>query len=178
MKTDKVFVLLLVILLPLTGCIDMADNAESQDATTEESQNETNHLPVIFGDAYFGNHYCSSDSSTKENMIITRAAYAVDFDGNITEFGLDVNQDGSIDYTMDMSCENADYQPMMGTNSTEWMNPIPMNTWGSMDRDVEYCYQDLALVAIDDDGGMTVNPFRVIFDYDNNDDMVCLLEPN
>ena len=172
MKTDKLFVLLLVILLPLTGCIDMTDNAESQDATTEESQNETNHLPVIFGDAYFGNHYCSSDSSTKENMIITRAAYAVDFDGNITEFGLDVNQDGSIDYTMDMSCENADYQPMMGTNSTEWMNKSIYNPTGDL-GDVEYCYQWLSLIAIDDDGAMTVEPFIAKFQWDSENE-VCL----
>ena len=178
MKTDKVFVLLLVILLPLTGCIDITDNAEGQDATTEESQTETNIMPVIYGDAYFGSHYCSSDSSSTGNMIVTRAAYAVDFDGNISEFGLDVNQDGSIDFEINATCANAEYQPIIGTDSTDWMNPIPMNTWGGMDRDIEYCYQDLALIAIDDDGGMTANPFRVTFDYDNDDDMACLLEPN
>ena len=33
MKPDKVFVLMLVILLPLTGCIDVSDNAGAEDLT-------------------------------------------------------------------------------------------------------------------------------------------------
>ena len=36
MKPDKVFILLLVILLPLTGCIDVSDNADAQDSTTSQ----------------------------------------------------------------------------------------------------------------------------------------------
>ena len=36
MTTDKVFILLLVILLPMTGCLDIADTAEA-----EESEEET-----------------------------------------------------------------------------------------------------------------------------------------
>ena len=32
MTTDKVFILLLVILLPITGCLDMTDNAEAEGA--------------------------------------------------------------------------------------------------------------------------------------------------
>ena len=36
MTTDKLFILLLVILLPLTGCLDIADTAEA-----EESEEET-----------------------------------------------------------------------------------------------------------------------------------------
>ena len=31
MRTDQTFVLLLVILLPLTGCIDVSDNADAQE---------------------------------------------------------------------------------------------------------------------------------------------------
>ena len=38
MKTDKLFVLMLVFLLPLTGCIDVSDNADAQDA--DETQEE------------------------------------------------------------------------------------------------------------------------------------------
>ena len=35
MTTDKVFILLLVIMLPLTGCLDMTDNAEAEDSDEE-----------------------------------------------------------------------------------------------------------------------------------------------
>ena len=36
MTTDKLFVLLLVILLPLTGCLDIADNAEAEESDDSE----------------------------------------------------------------------------------------------------------------------------------------------
>ena len=35
MTTDKLFILLLVILLPLTGCLDVADTAEAEDSDEE-----------------------------------------------------------------------------------------------------------------------------------------------
>ena len=35
MTTDKVFILLLVILLPITGCLDMTDNAEAEGSDEE-----------------------------------------------------------------------------------------------------------------------------------------------
>lgn len=38
MKTDKLFVLLLVMLLPLTGCIDVSDNANADDSTESEEE--------------------------------------------------------------------------------------------------------------------------------------------
>ena len=39
MTTDKLFVLLLVILLPLTGCLDIADNAEAEESDDENTDN-------------------------------------------------------------------------------------------------------------------------------------------
>jgi len=41
MKTDKVFILMLVIMLPLTGCIDVSDNADAQDASDSEESETT-----------------------------------------------------------------------------------------------------------------------------------------
>ena len=35
MTTDKMFILLLVIMLPLAGCLDIADNAEAEDSEEE-----------------------------------------------------------------------------------------------------------------------------------------------
>ena len=42
MTTDKMFVLLLVMLLPLTGCLDISDNAEA-----EESDEENTTMPMV-----------------------------------------------------------------------------------------------------------------------------------
>ena len=44
MTTDKMFVLLLVILLPLTGCLDIADNAEAEGS---DEENTTTTMPMI-----------------------------------------------------------------------------------------------------------------------------------
>jgi hypothetical protein len=41
MKTDKLFILMLVILLPLTGCIDVSDNANADESVNDEGGDET-----------------------------------------------------------------------------------------------------------------------------------------
>ena len=41
--------------------------------------------------------------------------------------------------------------------------------------DVEYCYQWLSLIAIDDDGDMTVEPFIAKFEWDSENE-ICLNE--
>ena len=43
MTTDKLFILLLVILLPLTGCLDIADTAEAEDS---DDENTTTTMPM------------------------------------------------------------------------------------------------------------------------------------
>ena len=42
--------------------------------------------------------------------------------------------------------------------------PIEYDHWGT--GEVEYCHQWLSIIAVDDDGDMTVEPFMVVFDYD------------
>ena len=44
MSSDKLFVLLLVILLPLTGCLDIADNAEAEES---DEENTTTTMPMV-----------------------------------------------------------------------------------------------------------------------------------
>ena len=56
---------------------------------------------------------------------------------------------------------------------TDWMNPIPYEN-----GDIEYCYQWLSLIAIDDDGAISVEPFMATFEYDDNEVNACTLERN
>ena len=44
MATEKVFILLLVILLPLTGCLDMTDNAEAEES---DDENTITTMPMV-----------------------------------------------------------------------------------------------------------------------------------
>ena len=178
MKADKVFILMLVILLPLTGCIDVSDNADAQQDSGAEpqAQNQTvtqpNHHPVIFGTVAFGDYWHSSNSSTSSDVLVARTSHAVDFDGNVVEFGIDTNQDGVIDMDIDQSSEGADWKMVNGSDSDDWKSPLELDTWGT--GDVEYCYQWLSIIAIDDDGDITVEPFMISFDYDDENDM-CLM---
>ena len=52
MTADKVFILLLVILLPLTGCIDMTDTAEGENIPNSEpvvdDSTEVSTLPTVY----------------------------------------------------------------------------------------------------------------------------------
>ena len=166
MTTDKVFILLLVILLPLTGCIDATDTVESQESVAEES----NHPPVIYlQQARFWDYYDYSTSTSVEDVIVVTNGMAIDFDGNVTAFGIDTNQDGVIDYPLDNTgtiVSQAAYNP---DNMTEWMNPMPYTS--------ESCFQHLSIIAIDDDGAMTVEPFVAFFDWDDEAD-TCSLERN
>ena len=174
MTTDKVFILLLVIMLPLTGCLDVTDTAESQAPLNEESQSEQNHHPVIYlNQARFSDYYDYSTSTLVEDVIVVSAGMAIDFDGNITAFGIDTDQDGVIDFSLDHTGNTliqAAYNP---DNMTDWMNPIPYEQ-----GDIEYCYQWLSLIAIDDDGAMSVEPFMATFEYDDNEANACTLERN
>ena len=158
MKTDKLFVLSLVILLPLTGCIDVSDNAEADENNDAIAQNNP---PAIYGMARFGDYY-DYDTSTLHENVLTVQAMAKDFDGIVVELGIDVDLDGIIDLNAN-AIEN--YTLEMVSNDSDWMNPVPWNPSG-LTMDVEYCYQWLSLIALDDDGAMDIEPFKAYFDWD------------
>ena len=50
MRTDQAFVLLLILLLPLTGCIDTIGEADAQDSSEQSEVAETYTHEVIFLD--------------------------------------------------------------------------------------------------------------------------------
>ena len=169
MKTDKLFVLSLVILLPLTGCIDVSDNAEADENDDVVAQNNP---PVIYGMARFADYY-DYDTSTLHEDVITVQAMAKDFDGVVVDLGVDVDLDGVIDFNAN-DIEN--YTLEMVSNGSDWMNPVPWNPSG-FTMDVEYCYQWLSLIALDDDGAMDIEPFKAVFEWDDETE-TCMNEVN
>ena len=179
MTTNKVFILLLVIMLPLAGCLEDTDPNEEDDLIlVEPSQIMDNHPPVIYYNyAGFSDYYDYDTSTLVENVIVITAGMAEDFDGDVIEFGIDTNQDGIIDFYLDktggQTIAQTAYNP---ENMTDWMNPMPYD-WGASPQDVEYCYQWLSLIAIDDDFAMSVEPFMATFEYDD-ETMLCELEAN
>ena len=169
MKTDKLFVVLLVILLPLTGCIDASDNAEADENDAVVTQNNP---PVIYGGGYFSDYYDYDTSTLHEDVIIVQAM-AKDFDGVVVELGVDVDLDGVIDFYVN-DIEN--YTLEMVSNGSDWMNPVHWNPSAGSSLDGT-CYQWLSLIALDDDGAMDIKPFKAYFEWDD-ETKTCLNERN
>ncbi len=158
----------------MSGCIDGADAEEESENQTVSS---TNQNPVIYGFVEFSDyqHHPNSTSPSVEALVSFNYAHAIDFDGNITQFGVDTNQDGEIDLEINQSKDGSGSKLVNGSESQSWRNPTEYYFTGS--SDVMVCYQWLSIIAVDDDGGKTVEPFIISFDYDDQNN-VCLTTPS
>ena len=105
MTTDKVFILLLVILLPITGCIDMTDNAEAQEEpepTTVDNSTEVSTLPTVYSlyleagtESTFD--FDGNETLKVESITILLDAGAQGSDGSTGSYGtFDMNCSGSL----------------------------------------------------------------------------------
>jgi hypothetical protein len=157
MKIDRVFVLLLVVMLPMTGCFDDAvGEADAQGDASDEESNQTNQLPVI---------YSQITRSGQFDIILN--VMAQDYDGNITEFGLDLNLDG----TINMQINPSPYNRLQLNYTDTWFNPSLYNPENSTDPGNMQCMEWIQLIAIDDDGGAHYLPIGIFSFYgDDNSD--------
>ena len=96
MTTDKLFILLLVILLPLTGCLDIADTAEAEDS---DEENTSTTMPMVHSLHIEANTNATiqfdGDTTMKVETIYRQGTGGQDRDANV----------GSIWY-FDMDCDN------------------------------------------------------------------------
>ena len=162
MRNDQIFVLLLVVLLPMSGCFDggtagvgEAEGAQDSDSedmpSTSTSTAAAPNLPPVISVEIMGSlaNVEGSDCTTTAFEIEVRHAMT-DWDGSILNAGWDVNLDGIIDYP---------------TNSSEgyMMIEIPMNNMvsrtaiqgSSSNYQYEYREQSIVFGAQDDDGAWT-----------------------
>jgi len=105
MTTDKVFILLLVILLPITGCIDTTDNAEAQeepDSTTVDISTEVSTLPTVYSLYLEKGTVATFDFDGNETWRLESISVLYDVgaqgnDGNVGSYGyFDMNCSGSL----------------------------------------------------------------------------------
>ena len=82
MRKDQIFVLILIVLLPLTGCIDVSDNAEASEDSTEYAISQIRTLHLEEGSNYSitiqdtalkveSVTYGSTDPDCQNNCIVT-----------------------------------------------------------------------------------------------------------
>lgn len=162
MRKDQIFVLMLIILVPMSGCFDggTAGVGEAEGAQDNGGENTpstgtsttvaTPNLPPVISVETIGylENVEGDDCTTNAFEIEVRHAMT-DWDGSIVNAGWDINLDGIIDYP---------------TNSSEgyMMVEIPMNTMVSRTSvstgssyEYEYREQSIVFGAQDDDGAWT-----------------------
>ena len=161
MKTDRIFVLLLVVMLPMSGCFDDsvgdAEAAEDGSETTviNNYYNQTNTPPVIYGDSITW-----WSGSWQE---LATYSMVLDIDGVVTNYGLDIDLDGVIDFEMSTDDDGNYSQWVKRVNATfteSDINPIIISGGEN------YCYLWVNNIAIDDDGAITIVPERWDWNYD------------
>ena len=171
MSTDKLFILLLVVLLPLSGCLDTVEPADADSVVDADSHTHpvnNNNPPVIYATIKFTDYY-DYDTSTLHEDVLVFEGMVRDIDGIVVQFGVDTDLDGNIDFNVSMLDYAESQSVMIDTNGTGWMNPIYAGN--------EYCIQWIQLIAVDDDGAMQIVPYRAAFEFDDETDL-CLLERN
>jgi len=162
MRKSQIFVLFVIFLLPMSGCIDGSD---AEEESGDQTVSSTNHHPVIYGYVDFGEYQHQNSTSLFDVLVSQNYAHAIDFDGTITQFGIDTNQDGVIDLEINQSNDGPESKIVNGSDSEVWKNPTEY--YFSTTSDVQFCYQWLSIIAVDDDGGKTVEPFIISFEYDD-----------
>jgi hypothetical protein len=171
MKTDRIFVLLLVVMLPMSGCFDDAvGDAEGTDDSTSgttvinnyynqsSNQDPVFHIAGISIDEYDVGRISTYDSNSGEEL--TRMYHATigfwfsvtDVDSNITSVGFDLNLDNIIDHEL--------------TNNGSWSDFAYFETPGIAQSNGtiswrNYCTARFNLIALDDAGGRALVPYAL-----------------
>jgi hypothetical protein len=163
MRNDQIFVLLLVVLLPMSGCFDggTAGVGEAEGAQDNGGENTpstgtsttvaTPNLPPVISVETMGSlaNVEGSDCTTTAFEIEVRHAMT-DWDGSIISAGWDVNLDGVIDYPTNVSEGYMTVQIPMNT-----MVSRTANQGSTTYYEYEYREQSIVFGAQDDDGAWT-----------------------
>tara|TARA_B100000963_G_C22442025_1_gene587038 strand:+ start:212 stop:790 length:579 start_codon:yes stop_codon:yes gene_type:complete len=95
MTTDRLFVIMLVILIPMSGCFGAVDNADAQDDTTE------NNSETIVHNHYYNNSTTIVDNSTTivETPVIEKFTSGGMIDYDLDSYYTDNNSNNYRTYT-------------------------------------------------------------------------------
>ena len=161
MRNDQIFVLLLVILLPMSGCFDGAvGDAEGTDESEvgEEALNNStnNENPLIYVWHWQYNNGPVTNCQNRTTCTFTWTISVMDIDGNISSVGIDSDLDGVIDHEFVSDDWTQHVQDFVG--------PVDWSTDNAVKKKTshEWCYFAFNLIAIDDDGGKSIHPITEI----------------
>ena len=162
MRNDQIFVLLLVILLPMSGCFDGAvGDAEGSDDSDSGGTNTNtvgqNHPPVISASITGSLELTEGSDCTTDGVQIEARHAMTDWDGTITQAGWDTDLDGSIDHVVTDSEGHTILQ--IPLDSMGYWNKT---TTSSYTYDYVYRQQSIAFGAQDDAGEWTSSEIFLI----------------
>lgn len=161
-----------MITMPLAGCYGGDDNTDSEE----------NQSPVFYGENFRLISACPdlllNGCPTFDNIYpsIVGNSMVLDYDGEVVSVGLDVDRDLIIDYEFSTIDNFSTYKPIgfHSINPSDF-NPIYLREEAGQDSDA-MCTQWVNIIAIDDDGAMTILPNRWNFSH-NVGTMQCTTEP-
>ena len=163
--SDRFIIALLVAsLLFLSGCV-------GQEAIPSDEVESPNQQPIIYGGFGVCNRECYFEGDWYHSLVTSNELYTVDPDGNITDFGMDWDNDFEIDWNFpwNWSSPNSTVLSDFNYSMIEIHEPENLN-----DPDA-YCTTDyMNLISIDDDGGKQISPIKWTFKWDE-DEQHCLV---
>ena len=159
MKMDRIFVLLLVVLLPMTGCFDdsVGDAEGSDDSDSEGTSTNTagyNHPPVISAEITGSLELTEGSDCMTDGVQIEVRHAMTDWDGTIAQAGWDTDLDGTIDHVVTDSEGHTILQIPLDN----------MGYWNKTTTSYDYVYrqQSIAFGAQDDAGEWTSSELFLI----------------
>ena len=174
MRNDQIFVLLLVILLPMSGCFDGAvgDAEGSDDSDTggiNSNAEGVNHPPVISA-GISGTAVPTEGSDCMTDSVQVEARHAMtDWDGTIAQAGWDVDLDGTIDHVVTDSegftILQISLDDMIFRNISNYVYRQQSVAFGAQDDSGEWTSSELFLIQITERytnyQGITTNYFDI-----------------
>ena len=174
MRNDQIFVLLLVVLLPLSGCFENtvgdAEGADEPGTTIVNNYfNQSDNVPPVFhtttvglgGDGYSVSTYNSSTGNEESRMYFATLQMffsVTDVDSNITNVGLDLDLDQVIDHEFGNNGSWSDISIYRSPGIAQANGSMANYGYSAY---ADECFARINLIALDDKGGKTIQPHTV-----------------
>ena len=137
----------------MPGCLDSVGDSEV------DGDSSTNQQPVFYSWGYTFQYENNDDGSLNYSVFHLEWQFSViDLDGTISEVGIDTNLDGIIDH--DFTSDNWSDPEQIFELAIDYENAT--HTTEPEDFDGELCYFALNLIAVDNDGVKSVEPYTKV----------------
>ena len=153
MRQIRVLVLLIIMSFIMPGCLDSVGDSEV------DGDSSINQQPVFYSWGYTFQYENNDDGTLNYSVFHLEWQFSViDFDGTISEVGIDTNLDGIIDH--DFISDNWSDPEQIFELAIDYENAT--FTTEPEDFDGELCYFALNLIAVDNDGVKSVEPYTKV----------------